>query len=1598
MSLIQPIIGHLLSKYDQTAIEGVDKIIVLAKSAEVSKSSGASKGLRFADEFVSDPQALAALAKFFTRSGCDTAMGYRACITLLENCQQGNRAAFARHLCRQQLFAPIRKLLSTIQEGAVPSTCGCLALMTYLLKEFPKLVLARFGREVPITLGIFKHLTPRTASLRAFRCLFLARFALTSFPQINEKAVTTHGYLTILVEDAAELATSKEHALEGPIVSEAIEAALTALRDAFIVSPHLNKNTKREVLMGQRNVLRGLVRWLGDEKYGPDVLGLMQRLIAELHEESFDYFLHRSEDSEANATASAGAAGANNSSAEFYMPNFSLLAILRLLKPKSFVLHTRLVVFILQKAPDLMRPYFNRVAQHLFEEDRTVSKTNHFAAVVNIMCRVACCPIPNHLADPAVAVINTTSEPNTFFTLTPKAIAEEVCPRGLGEFIHRMINKSDDCLHLLMALQATYAVLRRAEETIACARVILNRNSDKMSAVEAETFLAAAEHELRAHLPRTEEFWHRLTQQLLPIAATPKAQYLLQRMYLVVKRYAEVFRLRTPWISAVPPVVPAAQPDGGPSAPSAKLTAVKDLMRALANPILSWEPKSVSCLCALLLSNLTMNVPLTKLHHITLGGDNSNSSNTNNAKGSSSSHHHHADDAARQHQRLVEASAKDFPALLSLLLWFSANASATSGEAVEAKGFIVQLVLWCVHSVSLRFGASAAEVYLWLSCLTPETAPLLCHLLNNMLQQSLSKAADRVAEQLLKAEHGVIHASALPFIARVRERRAEDREKQQQKSSSSSSSLWQSDLQQHIDAFEKVANKVAKRWAEAPAAYHAEVEVPMGEQLAAQIACLAALRGAALQAREVADVDVPTSAHLVRYLLAHQAPRPADGSADATCALPAFVEVAEERGGSALLQALTPLDSIDTAGSLVVIDNVFKAICKAALAGASDEATEQFLVDLFATPYAAHTVGRALLDIGRAINGATPATLEVPKYAVKFCRLVLAALADGGETGGLLSKMVLAGEEQASGFALSLAAMGALWLHAAKGTFAADAEGRETLTKASATIARSFYGGTLSLVDRAYYAAMLFAELAVQEGNSSDASSPPSSSEKAATSYTLAGHALAAVRTARYSVGRMATASASAPEADALGQLVDGWSDAEIQSLALGTSLKMSNTVRLAAAGAVPNVLRALYPDVGHVSEYELQGRTGPAVGASSASDSVATSSADAAAVATAADESRIMDPRFMLPLLRTTAAMATAQPTAVPTHWVVRCAPFVIVGMSATDAAVRKEASIAFALLSNLSGGYVRSVFQFLRIKYAPHNAANAASVPIPRVPAPLTSFLVSAMLVIKAASHPLHNAVANQFITPAGGSATGGAAGKKEGPQVLTHPCPMAHLLTEFPLQCVVGEQALARQEDSFRQGTTVDSGTTAEAAQAITNKMRSEHPPHVDYILRQLRHSCVTRADAEDLVAANVPSNLFLLAGMLRGAPKARLRVIKVITELATATREAAEVWVSHSSIRVVEWSLFFLMTMGAEAEGEGMETTRHKQCAHEVCARLAAMLKGLAVACRGSAGLSHDLVAQYVCLARQFLTMRAANSQAVGGTIRQLIAVWEQQLAQ
>ncbi|CCW62495.1 unnamed protein product [Phytomonas sp. EM1] len=657
MAVVEPIVGHLLSQYSETVLEGFEKI-----------KKDAVHDPQFVEHFVNHPQGLQSLQSTLCRSefALSTLQTLNVLLKSCERLEKGEvgssyqaghrtRLNLLREFCRGEAFNVVKRALSTLSDQSLPLCLAALEFLSEAVLHVPRIVLARFHHTVPLHLACFR--TPLPYAHRRVRAPRLQ--VLLHFVSSSPTTVCTHGLLTSLMEDAAELLQ------EGTAAGlDAGRAALRVFREAFLLSRAISSAEKRRVLLGQRHLLRLLVRALEVPAITTEAATILSHLVSELLESPADYARSRGDSLE-----------------EKGMPNYLLFLLLRQLRPKQSPAAARVVVSLLSKAPELIRPYFSRVSVHLAEDGNAprVAPSTARIATLNLLTRLMGAPMPYYLASHCARFELVPARARTFFTLTPRDVADEICPRWVAEYVHRGINGATDGLGLVFAMQLTHAALLRAREVLHHVEAILRAEApsfappvspdddallfaDERRTDEAGTFAAAVRANLLLALPRREEFWHRHTQQLRPWLLAGSAErgarmvgFLLPRMFLLMRLYTEVFDLREAWGGGVPVnVLPSLGRGNGDADGAFSHGWIARALREGRDWMMGWAPDAVAAMCALFTSALARGVGMPRLHHITM------------------SH--------------PTGGITEWPLLLSLLLWVVHHRGAGGGEGGRGRG------------------------------------------------------------------------------------------------------------------------------------------------------------------------------------------------------------------------------------------------------------------------------------------------------------------------------------------------------------------------------------------------------------------------------------------------------------------------------------------------------------------------------------------------------------------------------------------------------------------------------------------------------------------------------------------------------------------------------------------------------------------------------------------------------------------------------------------------------------------------------------------------------------------------------------------------
>ncbi|KAL7711243.1 Ribosome 60S biogenesis N-terminal [Lotmaria passim] len=1611
MALVEPLIGHLLSKYKETVLEGLSKI---RNAVQADDEQGAA----LATAITQQEEALQAIRATLLKSEyfVPTVQALTAVLTHLA--ERGSRVALVREVLRGDCAALFRKTLATLSDASLSQVIAAFQFLTAAVRDAPLLVLARLRSpadvhasssssisnatttalprraDVPLQLAAFRlQLTYGQRRLRLVRLGFLVQLITSPMHNAVAETICSHGVLTHLLEDAAELLR------EGTSAGVACSLdALRVVRERFVQSREIASEQKRRVLLAQRHVFRLLVRALEFDPVADHAAGILYAIVDETIESPADYASTRVEALEDHG-----------------MPNYLLFFLLRQLRPKANARMAELVLYILQRAPDLIRPYFIRVSGHLAEEGSShgVAPTTARVAVINLMTRAFLSPMPYHLAAVQVRLETVAAKTSTFYAMCPRDVADEICPAWIAEYVHRLINGSTNLLLLTLAMQLTQAALTRAKRVLRLVQAAQRAAEKKTSSTavhngeeqgasevaavvfteadlaalhgsddaEAEvwdTYNAQVRHHLQAALPSREEFWHRMTQQLhrslittasasastatsaeaatARNAALTKVHVVTQRMLLLMKSYVDVFDVRVPWLSAVPAFLPdlrqIARKDAlAPSAKPQKATAFADkaglasqhpITVALLqhNDILRpWPAASVAILCELLVASHQRRVPMVKLHHM----------NMSQAQGIGewplllsillwvTHHHHHHRHQCRDEE---EAGAAAQVAEMSV----TAKLDNEAAQERRAVGWAAKLLLWTVHSVSIHSTCTMAEAYLWLSCLTPNTVPVFLHVVNHLLMRSLSKAADRVTQELREARFGVLVAAAEHFIDRTREKQLQKNTAETSRAAASEMAgpraggggkppnhnggrkgrqeenlgmnLWGTHLHAALGEFEGVLDRVRQRWPRRRALLY---EADAREQADA--------RAAQVTPQQCIDVLVLTDRHGGGAAAAAQA------AASAAQQLRTFTRTLQSpvlplSENEAEMTLLTKLHGVAQDEN----DDVQRISAALGLSDPVRQTTPRWYA---MASVCWHIAGRLLASLNRQAS----ATLNGTEGAVAAARaaaavgLVRSVLTHRRDVEAVFAAASGARDGSTTGLLVLLLSCLRVLLDAATGA---------TTTTASPTLLRaegedlgalclSHYTGGLGVQDRLCYAVCLSshyllhsteptAEKEAGETSADERKVSPSpqarrhegrqekrDGEEAAAAdepqlrcvfygasvpqalvqhrFLLDGHTASAFRTA---------------EVEMLSWHLDTLTEEDMTRMALCVSSRLHNGLvrrrplhnacsSSSSVDAAEDLLCAVYPELNGVDDVDV-------------ADLDQLTSSD------------VLDLRYIVPLLHRVAALPPAYLEHLSTGRVI---PLLLKGLTSIDAQLRAAAAATLATLY-VPKGALRIVVGVARLKLhqlddgatldkqpqcqLPDTASLTAKVP--RLPTPLAVFLITAVRPLGRYEDAMHHHLIHFLLHI---------------DAALSAPMPFAQWTTAPPLSSVSVPLMLEKQE-ALQQRTHQPGGggrasSVAQVSAAdVAQELRRGIPPQLNFVLRLLRHACEVPQDGAALLASDSVSGLMLLCDLLTASDTMRASYVGCLLDMCTRSAQLTQLFARQGNALV--WCISFLWELCKE----------------------------------------------------------------------------------
>ncbi|RHW67023.1 hypothetical protein DPX39_000052100 [Trypanosoma brucei equiperdum] len=1527
MALVQPLVGHLLSKHNDTVIEGLSKI---------KKNATDNEG--FSTEFLLHPQGFAALQNALYKQEL-AAPVLQAMTELVKSCNNaGVRSFVLREMCRGPCFSVLRHALSVLSDATLPTTIAALQFASVAAVYTPKVLLSRFGNVVPFHFACFRPQLPYSQRrIRLARAKFLIDLVISSRADVAESVLCMHGFLTHLLEDAGELLQ------EG--TETGVEVAQTALQvfGKRFIDSRIPPAKKRSVLLAQKHTLRLLVKALGHSLVSESVLHILYRTVTELMESPMDFQLMHVDEEDKG------------------MPNRLLFFILKRLRPRNTPAAARLLIFILHQAPGLIRPYFTRASSHLEEESGNgrVSASIGTISTMNVITRAMLAPIPYHLAAGKAKLEPVEARATTFFTMSPAHVAEEVCPPWVAEYVHRMINGSTDLLMLSFALQMTYAILTRAKTVLGLVVKLQEKQGriEDEESVEGENednecdwdaYNAKVQSALLKTVPSWEEFWHRMTQQLhhmmLPPGRSPqeenngwkpdgKVMFLSQRMFLLMELYSEVFHLRIPWLSALPTRLPVFRPCDQP---------IVDALRRGEVVVSRWPAPGIAALCSLLVSSLSRGVSMTKMHHITMSSP--------------------------------TGGVQEWPLLLNVVAWAVKHRDKPSEEIQFALAWVARLLQWTVHSVTVRFVCELEEAYLWLSVLNEATLPCFLHMINNLLQRSLSKTADRVTQELTHGEHGVLVNAARTFAAKfdaktsgkddgggdndIKLLKSGDsggvkREKNKRDGKKFVKDLWVLDMQENMALFKLVIDRVERKWCNRVDLMrehlHSVFTVCHEEHGKRRIALTF------LQAEREQRALQPLHDQVIGFCRTLTPPTLVVDTEEAEVQLLSFIHDCDVREGRQRAKLIRRLSK----HSSPTLWCRYPTVCW--------ELSALFLV-------------RIKTRSGERGSDAMSETTEVSDLEDLSQALLQLVVGEIGDiTKVLLENSSNEGNTVAFLFLLLVTVWTLLYEHSSVSHYKSST--RTTIdmnlfAPLSVLLLRT-YSGTLSMVDRIRYCTLLSMNYflraesqsnpLVPDGNDPmDLESTPEESDKSEeaddegccgdsrcydNSAVFSGIDVPQFLTEhRFLIMDHQRAPQVTPEVDMLSLLVDAWTHEEVATAALQCPVRLHNNILLSRRGDVGwELLRAVFPEFSTPKDVEL-----------ASFDTVVSAN--------------VMDPRYLVPLLHTVLAMPAEQ---LPRRNVgTKCIPVLLRSLSFTDSHLRRMGAAALGSVWTPSGptrivvGYTRLKLTQLAAKRERQSGSGSrlerqqqtetsAEWNCPLLPTPISAFLVMAMAVLGDARHPMYHDVMHFLL------ATKAA---------FSDPVPLHRFLLSFPLACITTPIMIKRHEDMRNKADK--SSMVAASAEGLLDQLRSEGPIHLEFVTRLVEHGCQTCSDMKAILHSESLYSLTMLISMLAAADDIRLMMLRSVHAICTTSTTVGIMAVSDGHI--LQWLLGFIQQLTAEygkdVHSYGGVLFMEALCFLQKLASLAFMLP-----------LYGQHVRQQVCIIRRALTVNGVTTKAVLDTV-------------
>ncbi|KPA79072.1 hypothetical protein ABB37_05601 [Leptomonas pyrrhocoris] len=1608
MALVEPLIGHLLSKYKETVLEGLSKI---RHAVQANDEQGAA----LATAITQQEEAMQAIRATLLKPDFFAATVQTLTAVLTHLTERGGRVALVREVLRGDCVALFRRTLATLTDTSLSHVIAALQFLTAAVKDAPLLVLARLRgpadshtdsgiatsagprrADVPLHLSAFRlQLTYGQRRVRLVRLGFLVQLITSPMNNAVAETICSHGVLTHLLEDAAELLR------EGTSAGVACSMeALRVVREHFVQSRDITSEQKRRVLLAQRNIFRLLVRALEFDPVADHAAGILYAVIDETIESPADYASTRVESLEDHG-----------------MPNYLLFFLLRQLRPKANERMAGLVLHVLQRAPDLIRPYFIRVSGHLAEEGSThgVAPTTARVAVINLMTRAFLSPIPHHLTAGQAQLEPAAAKTSTFYTMCPRDVADEVCPAWVAEYVHRLINGSTNLLLLALAMQMTQAALMRAKRVlplvqaaqraaemrkkaaggVGCEFSSSNGNeedgakevqsaesitfsdadlaalhgNDDAAAEVWDTYNAQVRHHLLAALPSREEFWHRMTQQLHHIltstmstpndAVLTKVHVVTQRMLLLMKNYVDVFDVRAPWLSAVPNFLPnlSQMLTAGPTSTTAgthsrqekhtdkgMLSSQHPITTALQqhNDILRlWPAASVSMLCELLVASHQRRVPMVKLHHV----------NMSQAQGIS-----------------------EWPLLLSVLLWVTHHHSKPQLAAPEerAAGWAAQLLLWTVHSVTIHSTCTLAEAHLWLSALTPNTVPVLLHVLNHLLMRSLSKAADRVTHELREANFGVLMAAAQHFIERTKEKesqkgaaattddasgttttvtgsrggrgvQAKERDRKTGNADGTGGNLWGTHLHAALAEFEVVVQHVQQQWPQRDTVLHeasARLQQDTSAYRVTQQQCIDVLVLADRQRGFVKTTNhaVPSAVQQLRTFVV-------------TLHSPVLPLPEEETAMTLLTQlhAVRGTPSAEADGAADDVQRICTALGVTGTVHAKDAKPSREGPRWYAMSSVCwHVAGRLLALLRHQERKHTEDNASETTRAAAL-GLVRAVLVQRAEVEAVLGASNNAHDGSTTGLLVLLLVCVRVLLsptvaHNEEVEMLSQSEG-----DALGALCLSNYMGGLSVHDRLCYAVCLslhyLLHAPTHAGEAAVAKAVKLDDEEKATVHGSSPHHR----------GRRPDKTQHDKHCSFISE---GGDDVRQRFVCHGATVPQALVQRrFLLAGHTPSAFRTAEVEMlsWHLDTLTEEDMTRMALCVSSrlhngllhrrsnnSSNASSNSEESSCSVVDAAEDvlcgvypelygmhdvdvtnldrltsSDVLDMRYIVPLLHRVAALPPACLGHLPTGRVI---PLLLKGLTSIDAQLRAAAATTLATLY-IPKGTLRIVVSVARLKLCQLAASATAAHPLPPTPLPKQSGAAMEDTVVPRLPTPLAVFLMTA-IRP---------LGRYEDAlhhhlihhllhidTALTVAIPFVQWTNTPPLTAIsvplMLEKQAALQQRAYRLGSSGGSNITQASAADVAQELRKGIPPQLEFMLRLLRHACEVPQDGAALLESDSVNGLMLLCDLLTASDTQRATYMCCLLDLCTRSAALTRLFARQGN--ALMWTVSFLWALCKE----------------------------------------------------------------------------------